>query len=194
MAVSTEVEQARRLASRAQGQLRRLQALKFQSLADARNPNERVQWAKPGPRGPAVGEAAVDLELDLTFALHEDLSDLADLSGLPRPPRDLDACLSWAFDWAGDVVDLRSMLEALENQVAKLSDFVARHSGAPRRELAWGTPQQVVDHLARLGVRVTPGQLRAWAARGHVAKRQEAGRNVYRLCDVVAYLNGRVMV
>lgn len=194
MTTSPEVEQARRLAVRAQNQLRRLQALKFRSLAEARNPNERVQWSRPGPRGPAVGQAAVDLELDLTFALHEDLSDLADLSALPRPPRDLDACLSWTFDWAEDVVDLRSLLDALENQVAKLSDFVDQHLGAPRSQLAWGTSQQVVDHLARLGVRVTPGQLRAWAARGHVAKRQEAGRNVYRLCDVVAYLNGRVTV
>ena len=186
-----EVEQIRRLSVRARSLLVRLQPMKFQTSGPARHPDERLVTRNPGPRGPAVGEAAIDLELDLTFVLREDLVNLAELSETPAPPRGLGACLDWVYTWAPDVADRRALLAAVENVVVKLADFV---EDKPETNEVWETASVLVYRLARLGIQVNDGQLRTWAARGHVASVKEGNHNLYRLRDVLNYLDQRITI
>ena len=98
------LEQARRLASRGKVLCQRLQPLKYQS--EMRDPDERKVDSVYGPKGPAPGESAIDLELDLshqlraqlvTFAYHPELMD----QGVRTPPTGLVALFDWAWAVAG---------------------------------------------------------------------------------------------
>lgn len=189
--LNIDVEQTRRMAIRARALLKRLQPMKFQSVGPGRHPDERLVRQSPGPRGPAIGEAAIDLELDLTFVLWNSLNDLVDQDVVPCPPRDLGGCLTWVYNWAPQVVDHHGLLVAVESVVTRLSDFV---EDRPDSTEVWETANAIVYRFSRLGIKINAGQLRTWSARGNVSSVKEGNRNLYSFRDVLGYLNQRIEI
>lgn len=185
-----EVEQIRRMVVRARNLLTKLQPMKLQA-GPSRHPDERLVPRSPGPRGPAVGEAAIDLELDLTFVLWSSLNDLVDEAVVPYPPRDLDGCLVWVYNWAPQVTDRHAVVVAVESVVTRLTDFV---EDRPDNTEVWETANAITHRLSRLGIKINAGQLRTWAARGNVSCVKEGSRNLYRFRDVLGYLNQRIKI
>ena len=190
------LEQARRLASRGKVLCQRLQPLKYQS--EMRDPDERKVDSVYGPKGPAPGESAIDLELDLshqlraqliTFAYHPELMD----QGVRTPPTGLVALFDWAWAVAGllRTVYLEELVEVLDSTVAPLQRFVDARGELGKHSRQWSIGADVIYRLERVGLSVTTNQLRLWASRGHIDRWQEGRRNYYDFSQVVAYLRTR---
>lgn len=188
------LEQARRLASRGKVLSQRLQPLKYQS--ESRDPDERKIDSVYGPKGPAAGEAAIDLELDLSHYLRGQLIPFAyqpKLEGLRTPPTGLASQFDWAWAVARHLrtIYLEEMVEILNATVAPLQRFVESRGAPSERARDWSPGSNIVFRLERLGLAVTTNQLRLWASRGNIDCWQEGRLNYYDFSQVVAYLKAR---
>lgn len=178
-----------------------LDQLKYQKIVRS----ERIMKSAPGPQAPAQSWP-MHTKIDLVKDLHEVAADarnnIAPHESLAYPGNHPEAgnlfsgpdLCDWLYLKANPLSEWPIADETVGETVRSQITFIARNipheEDIPQRQEPWQFASVIIQKLERVGVTITPDQLRQWGTRGHIQVGKRAGKNIYRLSHVLKYLKG----